>query len=67
MRAHVAVDERDAGLAQPREVELRAAAPQVVERDELPIGMPAREPDAEVATDEAGAAGDEDPCHERPR
>ena len=37
--AHVAVDELDAGLPQARQVELRAAPHQVVERDQLPVGM----------------------------
>ena len=58
--AHVAVDELDPGLAQPRQVELGAAPHQVVERDDLPVGMALGERDAEVAADEAGAAGDQD-------
>ena len=61
--AHVASHERDPRLAQPREVQLGAAAPQVVERDELPVGMTRREPDAEVGADEAGPAGDQNPSH----
>ena len=44
-----------------REVELRAAAVEVVERDELPVGVALGEGDGEVGADEAGAAGDEDP------
>ena len=54
------MDELDPGLAQPRQVQLRAAPHQVVERDDLPVGMALGQRDAEVAADEAGAAGDQD-------
>ena len=62
--AHVAVHELDAGLAQPRQVELRAAPVEVVERDDLPVGMALGEREGEVRADEAGSAGD-DQAHER--
>ena len=51
---------RDPGLLQPRQVELGAAAVEVVEGDELPVGMALGERNREVGADEAGAACDED-------
>ena len=54
------MDESDARLAQPRQVQLGATAAEVVERDELPVGMPFGEPDADVGADEPGAARNED-------
>ena len=61
--AHVAVHEAHAGLAQARQVELRAAAVEVVERDDLPVGVAGGEREREVRADEARAAGDEDARH----
>ena len=60
--ADVAVGERDARLAQPREVQLAAAAVEAVERDDLVLWMARRERDSEVRADEPGAARDEDPA-----
>ena len=59
-RAHVAVHERHAGRAQPREVELGAAALERVERDDLDARMALGERQAQAGADEAGAARDED-------
>ena len=38
--ADVAADELDAGLLEPRQVQLRAAAVEVVEGEDLPLGVP---------------------------
>ena len=54
------MDELDAGLAQARQVQLRAAAHQVVERDDLPVGVALGQRYSEIGADEAGAAGDQD-------
>ena len=45
--------------SQPRQVQLRAAPVEVVERDDLPVGVPRGERDGEVGADEAGAAGED--------
>ena len=50
--AHVAVNEAHPALAQPREVELRSAAMEIVERGYLPIGMSRRELERQARTDE---------------
>ena len=57
--AHVALDELDPGLLEPRQVQFRAAAVEVVERDDLPVGVAGGERDGEVGADEAGPAGDQ--------
>ena len=44
--ANVAVDERDARLAQARQVQLRPAPLEVVEREELPVGVAVRQREA---------------------
>jgi hypothetical protein len=59
--AHVALDELHAGFPQARQVQLGAAPVQAVEREDLPVGVTGREPHRQVAADEAGAAGDQDP------
>jgi hypothetical protein len=59
--ADVAVHELHARLAQTREVELRAAALERVERDHLVTRR--REREAQVGAHEAGPAGDEDARH----
>ena len=53
-----------AALTQPRKVELRAAAAQVVEADDVPILMPRGKSERHVCTDESSAARDQD-SHER--
>ncbi len=65
--AHVAADELDPGLLQPRQVELRAAPVEVVERDDLPLGVPCGQRDGEVGADEAGATGKEQAVQGRRR
>ena len=52
--------------SQPRQVQLRAAPVEVVERDDLPVGMARGERDGEVGADEAGAAGDQEAVHAEP-
>ena len=65
--AHVALDELDPGLLQPRQVERRAAPVEVVEDEQIPVGMTAGERDGKIRTDEPGPAGDQDPRHESRR
>ena len=60
------LDELDPRLLQARQVELRAAPVEVVERDDLPVGMARGERDGEVGADEAGAAGDQQAAQEPP-
>ena len=55
------LDELDPASSQPRQVQLRAAPVEVVEGDDLPIGVPGGEGDGEVGADEAGPAGDQQP------
>ena len=59
--ANVAVNEGDAGLAQARDIELRPASVEVVERHELPVGVAAGQLERQVRAHEAGAARDENP------
>ena len=56
--ADVALHELDPGLLQAGQVELRAAPVEVVERDDLPLGVARGQRHCEVGADEAGAAGD---------
>jgi hypothetical protein len=58
-RAHVAVHEPDAGLAQARQVELRAPPLERVERDDVDPRAARGEREAQTGADEAGPAGDE--------
>jgi hypothetical protein len=62
--AHVTVHERDPRLAQPRKVELGAAALERVERDHLGRGPGFGQREAEARADEARAARDEHACGE---
>ena len=48
-------------LAQTRDVQLRPAPVEVVEGDDVPVGMSRREPARGAGADEAGAAGDQNP------
>ena len=59
--ADVAADELDPGLLQARQVELGTAPIEVVERQDLPIGMPGGQGDGEVGADESRPAGDQSP------
>jgi hypothetical protein len=56
--AHVAVDETDPRVAQARQVELRPAPLQVVERHQLPLGPLGGKRHREVRADEPRAPGD---------
>ena len=62
--ADVAADELDPGLLEARQVQLRAAPVEVVEREDLPIGVPGGEGNGQIRADEAGPAGDQDPRHD---
>src|SRR5580765_3801743 len=57
--AHVSVDEGDPRGGEPRQVELRPAPVEVVERDDLPAGTAPAQLHGQVAADEACAAGNE--------
>ena len=59
-RAHVAVHEPNAGLTKARQVQLAAAALEVVEGDHVALEVAPRQRDAEVGAHEARAAGHED-------
>ena len=58
--ADVSLNELDAGSREPRQIELRAAAVQVVVGGYVPIGMRLGESDCQVAADEPGAAAHDD-------
>ena len=58
--ADVTADKTHACVGEPRQVELRAAAMKVVERDHIPIGMLRCQANCQVATYEPGTARDED-------
>jgi hypothetical protein len=57
--AHVAVPEAHARVPQPRQVQLRSAPHQAVDRDDLPVGVAGTQRHRQICADEAGAAGHE--------
>ena len=55
--ADIPVLKRHPGAAQPRQVQLRTPAVEVVEGGDFPVGMARGEPDRHVGADESGTAG----------
>ena len=62
--ADVTTNEYDAGGLESGEVQLGAGSVEIVERHDIPVAA-SREVHGDVASDETGAAGDEDPHRTR--
>jgi len=61
VRGHILLDEGEPGIAEQVRDVVRAPGEEVIDADDgVAVG---KEPLAQVRTDEAGAAGDDDACH----